>query len=95
LIQILGTCELFEEKRVGDERYNILTGCPGSKSASIVLRGGGEQFLAETKRSIHDALSIVRRCMKDIKFNQGGIVGGGGAIEMRFHKILIFKVFLW
>jgi len=24
----LGHCELFEERQVGDERYNVFTGCP-------------------------------------------------------------------
>ena len=24
----LGKVELFEEKQVGDERYNVFTGCP-------------------------------------------------------------------
>lgn len=24
----LGQCQLFEERQVGDERYNVFTGCP-------------------------------------------------------------------
>jgi T-complex protein 1 subunit eta len=27
---VLGTCAVFEETRVGDERFNIFTGCPNS-----------------------------------------------------------------
>jgi T-complex protein 1 subunit eta len=38
----LGTCELFEEKRVGASRYNFFTGCPASKTATLILRGGAE-----------------------------------------------------
>ncbi len=38
----LGNCELFEEKRIGGTRYNLFTGCPKSKTATIILRGGAE-----------------------------------------------------
>jgi T-complex protein 1 subunit eta len=88
--KVLGTCAKFEETRVGDEKYNLLTGCVGSKSATIILRGGGEQFLDETMRSMHDSVAIVKRCMKDIQSGQegGGVVGGGGAIEMGVVQLL-------
>jgi|AntDeeMinimDraft_5_1070356.scaffolds.fasta_scaffold88058_1 hypothetical protein len=29
--------------QVGAERYNMFTGCPQAKTATIVLRGGSEQ----------------------------------------------------
>ncbi len=80
---VLGTCENFEEKGVGDERYNFFTGCPKAKTATILLRGGGEQFLAETERSIHDALMIVKRTS-----SYGKVVAGGGAIEMELSNAL-------
>jgi T-complex protein 1 subunit eta len=87
---ILGTCAKFEEKRVGDEKYNIITGCVGAKSATIILRGGGEQFLDETMRSMHDSVAIVKRCMRDIQEGQngGGVVGGGGALELSVSYLL-------
>lgn len=80
---ILGTCEKFTEKGVGDERYNFFTGCPKAKTATIVLRGGGDQFLEETERSIHDALMIVKRALA-----HRSVVAGGGAIEMEVSKCL-------
>lgn len=46
---------------MGGERYNLLTGCPEGKTATIVLRGGSEQFIDEAMRSLHDAIMIVRR----------------------------------
>ena len=58
--EVLGTCELFEERQVGDERYNFCCGCPNSKSATIILRGGGEKFNEEAERSIHDAIMVHR-----------------------------------
>lgn len=80
---ILGECAAFEEKGVGDQRYNFFTGCPKAKTATILLRGGGEQFLDETERSVHDALMIVKRTL-----SSRAVVAGGGAIEMELSKRL-------
>lgn len=80
---VLGSCDLFEEIGLGDERYNFFTGCPKAKTATIVLRGGGEQFLEETDRSVHDALMIVKRTMVGKK-----VVAGGGAIELELSNFL-------
>ena len=77
----LGTCGTFEEKQVGAERFNIFSGCPNAKTATIVLRGGAEQFIAEAERSINDAVMVVRRATKATS-----IVPGGGAIEMELSK---------
>ena len=77
----LGTCGTFEEKQVGAERFNIFSGCPNAKTATIVLRGGAEQFIAEAERSINDAVMVIRRATKATS-----IVPGGGAIEMELSK---------
>eukprot|EP01098_Paradermamoeba_levis_P000687 TRINITY_DN1079_c0_g1_i1.p1 TRINITY_DN1079_c0_g1~~TRINITY_DN1079_c0_g1_i1.p1 ORF type:complete len:558 (-),score=221.67 TRINITY_DN1079_c0_g1_i1:138-1811(-) len=80
---VLGTCGKFEERQVGNQRYNFLTQCKETKSATIILRGGGEQFNDEAERSIHDAIMVVRRARK-----HGTIVPGGGAVEMEISKEL-------
>ena len=80
---VLGTCERFEERQVGAERYNILSGCPFAKTATIVMRGGADQFIAETERSLHDALMVVKNCVKSSE-----IVAGGGAVELEVSKHL-------
>jgi T-complex protein 1 subunit eta len=80
---ILGTCDVFEEKQVGANRYNLFTGCTEAHSATIILRGGGEMFIEEADRSLHDAIMIVRRARKT-----HSIVAGGGAIEMEVSKYL-------
>ena len=77
----LGTCGLFEEKQIGAERFNIFQECPSSKTATIILRGGAEQFIEEAERSINDAIMVVRRASKATS-----IVCGGGAIEMELSK---------
>ncbi|OXB63005.1 hypothetical protein ASZ78_003100 [Callipepla squamata] len=61
---VLGRCELFEETQIGGDRYNFFTGCPKAKTCTIILRGGAEQFMEETERSLHDAIMIVRRAIK-------------------------------
>lgn len=77
----LGTCGLFEEVQIGAERFNIFKECPKSKTATIVLRGGAEQFIEEAERSMNDAIMVVRRASKATS-----IVAGGGAIEMELSK---------
>ncbi|CAF2687284.1 unnamed protein product [Rotaria sp. Silwood2] len=81
--QVLGTCEVFEEIQIGSERYNFFTGCPKAKTATMILRGGAEQFIDEVERSLHDAIMIVRRAVKN-----DSIVAGGGAIEMALSRTL-------
>merc|ERR1712083_299321 len=73
----------FEEKQIGGERFNLFRGCPKSQSCTIILRGGAEQFMEETERSLHDAIMIVRRAIKN-----DAVVAGGGAIEMELSRIL-------
>lgn len=80
---VLGQCELFEERQVGNERFNIFTGCPGGETATIVLRGGADQFIEEAERSLHDAIMIVRRALKN-----SNVVAGGGAIDMELSRYL-------
>lgn len=80
---VLGKCGKFEERQVGNERYNLFTGCPSAKTATILLRGGAEQFIEEAHRSLHDAIMIVRRAIKN-----STVVAGGGAIEMELSKYL-------
>jgi len=74
---VLGTCGLFEERQVGSERYNFFTECQASKTATIILRGGAEQFIEEAERSLHDAIMNTRRLIKN-----PSVIAGGGAIEM-------------
>lgn len=79
----LGRCGRFEEKQVGAERYNLFTGCPSAHTATIVLRGGSEQFLDEADRSLHGAVMIVRRALKNPL-----VVPGGGAVDMEISRHL-------
>jgi len=81
--EIIGNCGMFEEKQIGDERFNLFTECPSEETATIVLRGGSEQFIEESHRSMHDAIMVVKRSIKS-----QAIVAGGGAVEMEVAKVL-------
>ncbi|TLD33007.1 hypothetical protein PspLS_00979 [Pyricularia sp. CBS 133598] len=73
----LGTCGSFEERQIGGERFNFFEDCPEAKTCTLVLRGGAEQFIAEVERSLHDAIMIVKRAIRNRT-----VVAGGGAVEM-------------
>ncbi|KAM0158486.1 hypothetical protein ACHAPC_008107 [Botrytis cinerea] len=79
----LGTCGSFEERQIGGERFNFFEDCPAAKTCTLVLRGGAEQFIAEVERSLHDAIMIVKRAIKNTT-----IVAGGGACEMEVSAYL-------
>ena len=80
---VLGACGKFEEVQLGCDRYNMFTQCTGAKSVTLVLRGGAEQYIEETERSLNDAIMIVRRAVKAY-----AVVAGGGAIEMELSRHL-------
>jgi len=80
---VLGSCGEFEEKQIGSDRYNIFMKCSATKTSTIIIRGGAQQFIDEAERSLHDAIMIVRRAMRNTK-----VVGGGGAIEMELSRFL-------
>ena len=80
---VLGTCGNFEEQQVGSERFNMFTDCTDSRTSTLILRGGADQFLEESHRSVWDALNVVKRCIQNNE-----IVAGGGAIEMEVSKVL-------
>jgi T-complex protein 1 subunit eta len=79
----LGSCGIFEEVQLGSERFNLFKECVHTKSCTIVLRGGADQYLDEAERSLNDAIMIVRRAIKAY-----AVVAGGGAIEMELSRYL-------
>lgn len=80
---VLGHCGKFEEVQIGNERFNMFTECEGTKTSTLILRGGAMQYLEETDRSLNDAIMIVRRAIKS-----HAVVAGGGAIEMELSRCL-------
>lgn len=72
----LGSAEEVCEQRVGDNEFVFIKGCAASKAATILLRGANEFMLAESDRSVHDALCAVSRTLES-----NAVVPGGGAVE--------------
>ncbi|MBS7642387.1 TCP-1/cpn60 chaperonin family protein [Candidatus Bathyarchaeota archaeon] len=73
----LGTAELVEERKIGEDRWVFVEGCVNPRAVSILIRGGADKVVEEAERSIHDALCVV----KDI-VEYPYLVFGGGAPEM-------------
>jgi len=75
----LGHCGVVKELNFGTTRDKmlILEECQNSKAVTIFIRGGNKMIIEEAKRSLHDALCVVRNLVRDNR-----IVYGGGAAEM-------------
>jgi len=75
----LGHCGVVRELSFGTTRDKmlILEECQNSKAVTIFIRGGNKMIIEEAKRSLHDALCVVRNLVRDNR-----IVYGGGAAEM-------------
>ncbi len=61
----LGTCGRFDERQIGGERFNVFEDCPKAKTCTLLLRGGAEQFIEEVERSLHDAIMVVKRAIRN------------------------------
>jgi len=75
----LGSAGLVREMAFGTtkDKMLVIEQCANSKAVTILVRGGNQMVVAEAKRSIHDALCIVRSLIRDSR-----IVYGGGAAEI-------------
>jgi thermosome len=61
----LGTAEIVEERKIGDDKMTFVTGCKGAKAVSILMRGGTEHVVDEIERSLTDAISTVGIAIED------------------------------
>ncbi|KAA8498129.1 T-complex protein 1 subunit epsilon [Porphyridium purpureum] len=77
--QKLGYAKTVREMSFGTtrDRMIVLEECASMKAVTIFVRGGNKMVVEEAKRSIHDALCIVRNLVTDNR-----IVYGGGAAEV-------------
>lgn len=67
--------EVVEETVAGDDMV-MIRGCKNTRAVTVLLRGANDYMLDEMDRSLHDALSIVKRVLES-----GTVVAGGGAVE--------------
>merc|ERR1719312_1785913 len=75
----LGKAGLVRELSFGTtkDKMLVIEECLNSKAVTIFLRGGTKMIIEEAKRSMHDALCVVRNLVRDNR-----IVYGGGAAEI-------------
>ena len=73
----LGTAELVYSKKIAGDDMLFIEGCPNPGYVTILLRGTSEQVLAETERTLTDAIGAVISTIKSGKF-----VAAGGSSEI-------------
>jgi len=59
------------------ERMLVIEDCANSNAVTVLVRGGNSMIVEEAKRSLHDAMCVVRNLIKNNR-----IVYGGGAAEI-------------
>merc|ERR1719353_2787861 len=75
----LGTAGRVYEESFGTtkDRMIIIEDCPNSRAVTVFVRGGNKMIIDEAKRSLHDAICVVRNLIRSNR-----IVYGGGAAEI-------------
>eukprot|EP00048_Salpingoeca_helianthica_P014762 m.223410 g.223410 ORF g.223410 m.223410 type:complete len:538 (+) comp16247_c0_seq1:47-1660(+) len=75
----LGTAGRVRELQFGTtkDRMLVIEDCKNTKAVTVFIRGGNKMIIDEAKRSLHDAMCVIRNLVRD-----GRIVYGGGAPEI-------------
>lgn len=60
-----------------NERMLVIEDCANSSAVTVLVRGGSKMLVEEAKRSLHDAMCVVRNLIRDNR-----VVYGGGAAEI-------------
>jgi T-complex protein 1 subunit epsilon len=82
----LGRCGSVKEVAFGTlkERMLVIEDCANSNAVTVLVRGGNSMIVEEAKRSLHDAMCVVRNLIKSNR-----IVYGGGAAEIACGNAII------
>lgn len=77
--QKLGRAGVVRELTFGTTRDKMLVieECANTRAVTVFVRGSNKMIIDEAKRSLHDALCVVRNLVKDNR-----VVYGGGAAEI-------------
>lgn len=59
------------------DKMLVIEQCKNSRAVTIFIRGGNKMIIEEAKRSLHDALCVIRNLIRDNR-----VVYGGGAAEI-------------
>nr|KAF6354495.1 chaperonin containing TCP1 subunit 5 [Myotis myotis] len=75
----LGFAGIVKEISFGTtkDKMLVIEQCKNSRAVTIFIRGGNKMIIEEAKRSLHDALCVIRNLIRDNR-----VVYGGGAAEI-------------
>jgi len=75
----LGHAGLVKEVSFGNtkDRMLVVEQCKNSNAVTVLVRGGNRMIVEEGKRSLHDAMCVVRNLVRDNR-----VVYGGGSAEI-------------
>ncbi len=75
----LGKAGLVREVSFGTtkEKMLVIEQCENSNAVTVLIRGGNKMIVEEAKRSLHDAMCVVRNLIRDNR-----VVYGGGSAEI-------------
>ncbi|KND01158.1 T-complex protein 1 subunit epsilon [Spizellomyces punctatus DAOM BR117] len=75
----LGKAGIVRELSFGTtkDRMLVIEECANTRAVTVFVRGGNKMIIDEAKRSLHDAICVVRNLVRDNR-----IVYGGGAAEI-------------
>ena len=79
----LGSSNVVEGIKDGDNNYTLVRGCRNPKALTILIRGGTEHVISEIERALKDGMGVVASALKDKK-----ILPGAGAIEVELARRL-------
>ena len=82
----LGRAGMVREVAFGTlkERMLVIEDCANSSAVTVLVRGGNSMIVEEAKRSLHDAMCVVRNLIKSNR-----IVYGGGSAEIACSNAII------
>jgi T-complex protein 1 subunit alpha len=73
---VIGNADEVVQERICDDELILIRGPKARTAASIIIRGANDFMCDEIERSVHDALSVVKRVLESKQ-----VVPGGGCCE--------------
>jgi T-complex protein 1 subunit epsilon len=72
----LGKAGMVREVSFGNtkERMLVIEDCANSNAVTVLVRGGNKMIVDEAKRSLHDAMCVVRNLIRDNRVVYGGFI---------------------
>lgn len=78
-----GSARVVERREIGSHQFTFVRGFEGFDQVSLLLRGGTEHVVEESKRVIDDCFHVLKHAVEE-----GTVVPGGGAMEVHLAREL-------